>query len=409
MAAITLAEVAVFWVAAVPIAGWMFGQSLTAGDPSAIADKVAAVRWIGAPILLAVGSTWLVAILKGRLAVGKAVVVRTLGAIAGAAAALAAARAGTAVATVVLLLVMESVTLVAGLALVISEHALPSRPAPSWPQHRANVSSYLSVAGYLLAGGILRNLVVLPIRVLFTREGGLTFAGYFDTAWTLTAKYLFFLLDAISTYYLPLLSAARSADFRGKLLKRLVRLAWAVSMPAVIGLIVLKPLVVQILYAADFLPSLGLLRWMLIGNYFQASAWLFSTAMLAFGDVRAAFRVDVGWFAVFLAGSAVSLAGYHQVEGVGVTFLVGYVAAFFVTGWYAVRYYDMPVGRRMAIAWCLGLLLVLSASLATWNDSVVAWLQVLLWVSLSGMVVLISFDPGELRSILQEFGLWRRG
>jgi O-antigen/teichoic acid export membrane protein len=408
MAAVTLAEVAVLWIAAAPIAGWMFGQSITAADPTASADKIAAVRWIGVPILLAVGSTWLVAILKGRLAVGKAVLVRTLGAVAGVAGALAAARSGTAVAIVVLLIIMEAVTLLTGLAMVVSEHALPASPAPAWPQHRDNVSSYLSVAGYLLVGGILRNLVVLPIRVLFAREGGLTFAGYFDTAWTLTAKYLFFLLDAISTYYLPLLSAARAADHRGKLLKRLVRLAWAVSMPAVIGLIVLKPLVVQILYAADFLPSLDLLRWMLIGNYFQASAWLFSTAMLAFGDVRSAFRVDVAWFALFLAGSVVSLGGYHQVQGVGITFLVAYVGAFLVTGWYAVRRYGMPVGRRMSIAWGLGLLLVLAASVATWNDAGVAWMQVLLWVSLSGLVVLISFDPGELRSFLKDVGLRRR-
>jgi hypothetical protein len=97
------------------------------------------------------------------------------------------------------------------------------------------------------------------------------------------------------------------------------------------------------------------------------------------------------------------------VQGVGITFLVGYVGAFLVTGWYAVRRYGMAVGPRMSIAWGLGLLIVLAASVATWNDAGVAWMQVLLWVGLSGLVVLISFEPGELRSFLNDVGWRRRG
>lgn len=401
MAAVTLAQIALLLAGAEWLSLRLFGQSSE--------DLIRSVRLLGLPILLAVGSTWLIAVLKSRLAVGRAVLARTLGAVAGLAGAYFAARAGSAVAIVLLLVGLEGTTLLAAMAFAAGERFRPGFMSLPWPRLREHVRSYLSVAGYLLVSGILRNLIVLPVRVLFVQlAGGLAGAGLFDAAWTMTAKYLLFLLDAISTYYLPLLSAARHEVYRGQLLRRLVRVAWAVCTPAVVALIVLKPLVVEILYSRGFLPALAILRWMLIGNYFQVSAWLFSTAMLAFGDVRSAFRIDVGWLALFLVGSATSLSLLHRPEGVGLTFMMAYIGMFLATGWYAVRSYGMPVTRRMATAWSLGLVVILGASAMTWQGQTVRWLPALLWLALAGVCVAAALDPRERASVLGRLAIWRR-
>ncbi len=392
MLAITAAEAALLWAAA----PWLCTAIFQAQTPALIW----AVRLISLPVLLAVGSTWMIAILKSHLAVGPAVLVRTIGAAAGCVAAGFAARDGGPIALVTILIASEGVSLLTAWGLTRRLGALPRRPAWSWRSARDDGRAYLSVAGYLLLTGILRNLAVMVIRTLFLRDLGLAFAGFFEAAWTVAGKSLLFLLDAIGTYYLPLLSAARQADYRPQLLRRLTRLAWAAGALAVTGLVVLKPLAVAILYSNAFLESLVMLQWMIIGIYFQACSWPFSTAMLAFGDVRAAFRVDAAWLAIFLTGSAIALAVAHRPAGVGVAYLAASIVMLASTVRVAVRRYALAASRRMLVTWVLGLGVVLGASLSTWGQSDVRWVNAFAWIGLAVLVASAALQPEERRAIL---------
>ena len=392
MAAITLAEGAALWIAAPWVSLALFNEASPA--------LVWAVRLVSLPILLAVASTWLIAILKSHLAVGKAVLVRTIGGTAGILVAILVARQGGPVALVGLLLATEAVGVVAGWAFTRSVKALPPRPAWSWQNARSDGRAYLSVAGYLLLTGVLRNLTVLVLRTAFLRGQGLAYAGFFEAAWTVAGKSLLFLLDAIGTYYLPLLSAARHSDDRPVLLRRLTRLAWAAAAPAVIGLVVLRPLAIELLYSSEFLQALDMLQWMIIGIYFQASAWPFSTAMLAFGDVRSVFRVDAGWLAIFLTGGLISLTVLQRPAGVGVAYLAASVVMLTATAAVAVRRYALQLQARVLITWSLGLLAVLGATWSTWGETAVDWPQAVLWVAVAGVIGLLTLHRSERRAIL---------
>lgn len=400
MAAITLAEAAVLWF----LAPWLSEAIFRSQTP----ELVWALRLVGLPVFLAVAGTWLIAILKSNLAVGKAVIVRTIGASIGVAAAAFAARNGGPLALVGVLIAAEAASLLVAWAFARSSGVLPARPAWSWRLARADGRAYLSVAGYLISTGMLRNLAVLIIRTLFLRGLGLAYAGFFEAAWTVAGKSLLFLLDAIGTYYLPLLSAAREAAYRPQLLRRLTRLAWSAGVLAVTGLVVLKPLAVTLLYASDFLESLVMLQWMIIGVYFQASSWPFSTAMLAFGDVRDVFRVDAAWLAIFLTGSAATLLGWRQPAGVGAAYLLACVVVFVATAAVAVRRYALRISPRMLTAWVLGLGVVLGASWSTWGQDEVRWLNAGVWLGLAGTAALLGLQPEERLAIVRRlFGRWR--
>jgi O-antigen/teichoic acid export membrane protein len=394
MLAITAAEVCLLWV----FAAWLSQVIFQTTTPTLIW----ALRLVGLPILLAVGSTWLIAILKSHLAVGKAVLVRTIGASAGCVAAFFAARDGGPVALIAVLLASEGVALLTAWAFTRLAGVLPRRPSWSWDLARADGRAYLSVAGFLLLTGIFRNIAVMVIRTLFLRGLGMAYAGFFEAAWTVAGKSLLFLLDAIGTYYLPLLSAAREAAYRPQLLRRLTRLAWSAGTLAVTGLVVLKPLAVTILYSSDFLESLVMLQWMMVGVYFQASSWPFTTAMLAFGDVRSAFRVDATWLGIFLAGSVTSLVVLNEPAGVGIAYLAASAVMLASTVIAAIRRYGLAPSRRMLITWLLGLVVVLGASWATWGQNKVDWLNTLVWLGLAVIVAAASLQPEERRAILSK-------
>lgn len=393
MAAITAAEGVLLWLAAPRLAEAIFDTR----SP----DVTWALRLIALPVVLAVAATWLIAILKSHLAVGRAVAVRTLGASVGVIAAVFAARSGTPTSLVGILVASEAASLLVALALTRSSAILPTRPAWSWRSARADSRAYLSVAGYLLSTGIVRNVTVLVIRTLFLRGLGLAYAGFFEAAWTVAGKSLLFLLDAIGTYYLPLLSAARDAPQRGQLLRRLTRLAWSAGVLAVTGLMVLKPLAVTVLYAGDFLESLVMLQWMIVGIYFQASSWPFTTAMLAFGDARHVFRVDMSWLAIFLVGSAAAVAGWREPAGVGVAYLAACVVMFAATATIAVRRYALRTGPRMWLAWVLGLGVVVGAAWDSWGANQVHWASAGVWILLAGGTALIALQPEERAAILR--------
>ncbi len=394
MLAISLTQAALLWVTA----PWL-AEAIFEAQTSAL---IWALRLVGLPVLLAVGGTWLIAILKSRLAVGRAVLVRSLGAAAGCIAAFLAARDGRPQALVGILIASEAVALVTAWIFTRRAGALPARPHWSWPLARADGRAYLSVAGFLLLTGILRNLSVMIIRSLFLRGLGLAYAGFFEAAWTVAGKSLLFLLDAIGTYYLPLLSAARQSAYRPQLLRRLTRLAWAAGGLAVTGLVVLKPLVVQILYSSDFLESLDMLRWMIVGIFFQASSWPFSTAMLAFGDVRDAFRVDAAWLGIFLIGSAAALGVLHQPAGVGVAYLAASAVMLAATISVAVSRYALAASPRMLATWALGLAVVIGASWSTWGQTQVSWLNAAAWIAAASIVALAALQPEERTAI------WKR-
>ncbi len=399
MAAITLVEVALLWLLAPCLSEAIF--------QSQSPELVWALRLVSVPVFLAVGTTWLVAVLKANLAVGRAVLVRTIGASVGIAAAMMAARHGSPLAMLLILVAVEATAAVAAWSFVRSTRVLPPVPTWTWSAALADGRTYLSVAGYLLLTGISRNIAVMVVRTMFLRTLGLAYAGFFEAAWTVAGKSLLFLLDAIGTYYLPLLSAARDSRLRAQLLRRLTRLAWVTGALAVTGLVALKPLAIELLYAREFLESILILQWMVVGVYFQASSWPFSTAMLAFGDARDLFRVDLAWMALFAGGSTLALLVWHHPEGVGITYLVASALAFGLMAAHNVRRYGLHINPRMIATWTLGLMLVLGASWTTWGKTEVSWPNVGVWIALAALMSLLALQPEERRAILA--ALTRRG
>jgi O-antigen/teichoic acid export membrane protein len=174
---------------------------------------------------------------------------------------------------------------------------------------------------------------VLVVRALIARVHGLPAAGQFDSAWSISTLYLTVFLTAIHSYLLPALSGRSTESPAQEVVERALRLAVIVSLPLISAMIVLKPLAVRLLYSGEFLPALEVLRWTLLGDYLRVAGWVLATSLVARADMRAYLACELIWNALFVAG------------------------AFWLT--------------RDGIGACI----VLLASLATWNDTSVAWVN----------------------------------
>jgi PST family polysaccharide transporter len=97
------------------------------------------------------------------------------------------------------------------------------------------------------------------VRSLVAREGGMSSAGIFDAAWTLSMTYVTLITTAFGTYYLPALSGLDNRAHRQELMQRMFRFVTVLIVPLILGVIVLKPLLLQILFSAEFLPAISLI------------------------------------------------------------------------------------------------------------------------------------------------------
>lgn len=249
-----------------------------------------------------------------------------------------------------------------------------------------SASYFLKFAGTSVIGGLTGTGTILVIRTLFVRHGGLVEAGIFDMAWTLSTYYLMILLGSMGTYYLPALSSTNFEEERLTLILQVFRVMIMLGVPLIVFVIITKPLVISLLYSDKFLPSLEIVQWMLIGDYFKIVSWSFSMTMLAYADMKTFLYSEVAWYAAMLIGAWLSLFVYNKIWMVGFIFCMLYVFYFIFCYIYVVKKHSLLLPRRETLLLTLGLLIIISASIVTWGDLGVEWVKVLLLI-----LILLSF------------------
>ena len=120
--------------------------------------------------------------------------------------------------------------------------------------------------------GFVTFLVLPPLLIV---NYGADANGFFRAAWSIGMQNLAIMLSSFGAYIVPVLSGARTEGERGKILNDAAFVTVLISVPLIGGLIVFQPLVIRILYNEQFLPSIEMLHWLLVANYFRVAQWLF--------------------------------------------------------------------------------------------------------------------------------------
>ena len=221
--------------------------------------------------------------------------------------------------------------------------------------------------------------------------------------------YVSLILGSLATYYLPTLGALRPGPECGPLIARFWRLVVLVMIPAVTGVIVLKPLIVHLLYSSEFGSALDTLRWMLLGDYFKVATWALALPLVAFARARAYFLIEASWNVTLLVGSLIAIFVTHRPEGIGLAFTIGYVGYFCFVAIDSHRRYRLPELGALLSTWAGGLVLVILASAANWTAQTVNWPAAAAWIAIALVYVWFHVKPDERQALLKLAHGWLRG
>jgi len=398
-----LVLIVVLLISAPWLALWVIGRDDT--------QTIKLVRWLALPIALTIASVYLQGVLNSFRAIGLLALLQILGAAAMALLAYPVSRLvemGYPIAFICVMSASPAVGVVLGLWSALRAGWLtPLLHGLRAGFHTEALRHFLSLAGTLLTTGSVATVVGLATQALIVNQEGLASAGIFAVALTLTGTYVMVYVVPFSTYYLPTLSQAEDPLERAMLTQRVLRLTTLVMVPLVMSVIALKPLVVELLYSKEFTPSLEIIRWMLISDYFRIFVFVFDVQLMAYANIRVLLWASTLWSVGSLLFAAVSLFGFSSLQGIGIGFLLLYIIRLAYYLYYTRSRYQLPLARTVVVPWLVGLALVLGVSWYTWSDTQVNWFTAPLWVGAAVGFSWLSINRNERREMLHMALRWK--
>jgi len=252
------------------------------------------------------------------------------------------------------------------------EIGTPARPTT--PQVRAAASTLLRfglpyTASMLVGTGVQ---LLLPIMVLHLL--GQVSVGYYQAAVSISVGYLGFLLTAMAQDYYPRVSAVKDQpQALIKLINEQHRLLMLLATPVVLGLLALVSQVVPLLLSQQFMPTVELLEWQLIGVLLKFSSWTMAFVILARSRGSTYFITEL-IAGVTTVGATWLAVRWFGLAGLGIGYVVTYLVYYLVV-WLITR-------RDLRLRWTRsnsGLLLgaIAAALLLLWLPAVgLGWLRI---------------------------------
>jgi O-antigen/teichoic acid export membrane protein len=364
---------------------------------------IALIRWLALPVLLGVLVSYLKGVLNGYRAIGRLALVGFSSSLVFALMAYPAAgfvKAGNPEAFIWLMVLSLSAGLAVAFCLSWRAGWIPQLVSSSAKRFQFDcMRQFLSIAATTLLTGFMTTGVMLLIRSMVVREMGWSGAGILDAAWMISMVYVTLILKSLGTYYLPTLSAITISESRVQFMQRFLRFAMLGTLPCVVGMIAIKPWIVQLLYSNEFIESLDILRWMLIGDFFKVTSWVLAFSMLAYADMRTYFWTEIIWNSMLFFGSYLTLTRGYAIEGIGKTFVIVYLTYLVFTICYTYHRYNFKPTKKIVIQWLSSFTLIALVSWFTWNETQCDWYTSVVWIITSiifAIVALTSEERGQL-------------
>lgn len=266
---------------------------------------------------------------------------------------------------------------------------------PGWRIDREDGIGFIRMSLVLLVVGLVGTVSQFFMSWLVARKMGLAETGQFWAAWTLSMAYVTIFLSSFGTYYMPSLSSLANRPERLQLVRTYLRLSLLV-MPLLVSIVIIfRSFVIKILFSADLLPAIRVMRWMLIGDFLKGVSWVLGLPMLAFGDMKWFFWSETLMNIGLALTSWIWLSMGGGIEGLGVLFLIMYAIHLPLVTWYS--------WLRLRFTWRLeeltrfsgGLCLVLALSFLSWHDQRVRMLNIASLLVLGALFLVLSLR-GEL-------------
>lgn len=372
------------------VAAYSFGESW--------ADKVTLVRWLIVPIVITALSIFITSVLNSHKAIGSLALGQIIAAISGALLAYPVANYILNNGSIAFIWYMAANSAVAlSFYVIVAYRNNWLNPLRCSKLLQINIDSVRYFIGFASVS-LVTNLVacggLLFVKVLIAKNGGLAEAGLFDVSWTISMIYLSLILNSFATHYLPKLSEIVCHEDRCQIINDVMRLCIIIMVPIIVVLVVFKSVVIELGYSERFKDSIKMMQWMFIGDYFKVTSWVLSVSALAKAEMRVLFWTDILWWSFFIASVAIISSNKFDFQYIGLSYMLLYFAYFLYFYVRAVRQGEID-GSRVIKSWVLGLIVIIFASIFTWNQPNFNLIISFLTVSLSLVVSLAVMKSSE--------------
>lgn len=234
-------------------------------------------------------------------------------------------------------------SLVSWLVAVIATRGIVPRAVPTMledpvpdgihaQEHRQERSSLRKPFGRMIqlgvaisAGLLLSTGTQFGVRLWLERALGLEAAGQFQAAWNIANVYLGFALGAIAAEYYPRVSAiANQPEQLNRAVAEELELILSLVLPVILLMIVLAPQITHLLYAQEFEPAIGVLRWQLAGDVAKVGVWTLGFLLLARESRRRFFLTELVWNIVYAVGVGFCASRFGLISS-GWVYVIAYI------------------------------------------------------------------------------------
>lgn len=174
-------------------------------------------------------------------------------------------------------------------------------------------------------GGLIGNLSAYLMNIFLSHVGNIQIVGLYAAATTIANSYIFMVMSAMSSDYVPRIAALSSnKQAQIEAINKQIVLVLLILLPLVIAFISFAKEIIFLLYSSEFYDVVPMLQLFMVGMLFQAVTWCLSYAVVARGDSKIFLLTEIFNFAVSIA---LKIGGYMLMGlvGVGIGFILDYI------------------------------------------------------------------------------------
>lgn len=177
----------------------------------------------------------------------------------------------------------------------------------------------------IVVSSVVGMAVTVWIQTHIKAELGITALGYYVASNTVAVQYSGLVLTSMLGDYFPRLSGViTDREAARRLVNQQTEVVILLAGPLILGIFAFAPLIIALLYSAEFAPATGVLRWQALGTLLMVISWPMSFILLAAGAGRAYFVTAIVPVLV-MGGATFLLMERYGLDGAGMGYFAAYV------------------------------------------------------------------------------------
>ncbi len=230
----------------------------------------------------------------------------------------------------------------------------------SWKETLSSGENMIKLGLVITVTGIIGFFTGYILNAFISRTGGVDQVGLYNAGWSVIGQSTGLVFAAMTTDYFPRLSSINKDDSRiTTLVNQQAEMVLLILGPILVLLIGTMSILIRLLYTPAFLPVVIFANWMLLGILFKGLVWPVGFIFPAKGDLKAFGMIEIS---AMTFNIIINILGYYLygLEGLGVSFLVGYLFGLALTLFYAKRKYGFRYNKLTIRLFIISLILVIT-------------------------------------------------